>query len=273
MAGGDQVQRRNDQMVSLLGADFQLRYEPNFAWKSACAQYQALCALRGFWPMSAQIHTSQTDYVTDVACNFHLTNVSVSKHGYDRLIPYVVFDGTSDYLCYVDDAQFDVIGNEANVVVPGLTVVGWFYPESGEEDQQALIAKWGGDGNKSYMLDIRTTAGFPVRFHISDDGTNFDSVSLDGYIQDDWNFFAGRFNDADAGTELKVWINESNTTAATARNTIHNGGAHFTIGAAYDGTLYYPLNGRASLCAVCASALSDVQVWSLYQQTRAMFGI
>jgi len=271
MAGGDQLQERNDQLVSLLGADFQLRYEPNFAWKSACTQYQALCALRGFWPMGPQIHATQADYVVDIACNYHLANYHACVHHYDRLIQYVEFDGVNDYLYRPNTPQFDITGAEVYVATPGLTLGGWFYVEDDAVDQ-CLMSKDAGAPNKSYALYASgSVVNDPIQFFISDDGTNTDNVSYDGYVVDEWHYIVGRFNDADAGAELAIWYDETKTTATTARNSIAIAAGDFRLGSIQG--VSDPLNGRASLCFICASALSDTQIWSLFQQTRAMFGV
>jgi len=267
MAGGDQLQIRNSQLVSLLGADFQLRYEPNFAWKSACGQYQALCALRGFWPMGPQIHEAETDYIVDVACNFHLTNYSASLHNYDRLIPYVAFDGTADYAYYADNAQFDILGTEATVHadVRGLTLGGWFYPQE-TATAEGLIGKYIAGGSNGYLLELQ--ADDTVRM-IVDNGALVASGSLDITI-DAWNFIAGTFLPS---TDLYVYVNETRSAnGAGIPAAIGNNAGHFEV-SGYNSGATELFEGYASLCFVCAARLSDVQIWSLYQQTRAMFGI
>ena len=53
------AQINRDQVVTWLASIFQRRYEPNFAWKSACSAHQALPGLRGFWPMSGYDDTGR----------------------------------------------------------------------------------------------------------------------------------------------------------------------------------------------------------------------
>jgi hypothetical protein len=268
------IQKRNDEQVALLAADFQQRYESGFSWRTACATYQALTGLRGFWPMSA---ISSAGNAFDQSGNVRtLTYNGNPTYDFDGLAPYIRLDGTGDYLARTDEAGLDILGTETFLAAGhrGLTLGGWFRPED-DTNTQMIMSKWGaaGGGQFSYVLELRgADAGDPVRFGISDDGTNSDSVdSTTGYSTNTWHFCAGRYNDADTGAELAVWNNEEMTTAATARAAIFNSNADFRIGARGDGTLLY--TGRASLCFLCAAALADATVWAIYQQTRALFKV
>ena len=229
-----------------------------------------LTGLRGCWPMDA--FDSSGDAQDCSGHGHHLGYNGNPVYSYDGLAPYIALDGTGDYLDRGDEADFDILGTESYVSVPGLTMGGWFYPEDDTTDQH-LIGKWNGVGNYSYVLRLRgDVASDPARFYISDDGTNTDSVSITGIVVDTWYFIAGRYNDADAGEELKVWLNADNETAATARNSIFNSNADFTVGAVSGGGsgLY---TGRASHCWLCAAALSDECIHAIFQQQRSLFGV
>jgi hypothetical protein len=112
-------------------------------------------------------------------------------------------------------------------------------------------------------------AGDPVGFAISDTGAAFSIGYSTTYSINTWQFFAGRFNDAAAGAEIAVWNNGEKTTTATARNSIFNSNSPLYIGSHTAGAA--PYTGYASLVFLCASALSDAAVFSIYQQTRALF--
>ena len=269
------IQRRNDEQVNLLSGSLQLRYESSFAWKTACSMMQALPGLRGFWPMSAfasggnaydQSGNSRT--LTYNGNPVYGSGVGLSG----GLAPWIRFDGTGDYLSRADEAGLSITGTEAYVDVPGLTLGGWFRPED-DTTGQVVINKFYTVGQYGYTLNLRgDMANDPATFSISDNGTNFDTVtSTVGYTADEWCFVAGRYDDAATGAELAVWFNDTQTTAATARNSIKDGTDNFGIGGTASGASLY--TGRASLCFLCAASLHDSVVWAIYQHTRALFGV
>ena len=266
------IQRRNDELVALQSADLQKRYESAFAWKTACSMYMALSGLRGFWPMSGVLGTGNC--VDQSGNGRTLTYNGNPRYDFDGLAPYIRFDGTGDYLARADEAGLDITGAETFIAAGhrGLTLGGWFRPER-ITTTESLISKWAGPANFSYVLQADGAAGGdPVTFYISDDGANTSSVtSTTGFSANEWQFMAGRFNDADTGEELAVWLNEELTTGATARNAIFNGNADFNISGHNSGTQLFL--GRASMCFLCAAALADATVWAIYQHTRALFRV
>jgi len=272
------IQQRNDELVNLASADLQKRYESSFAWKTACSMIQALTGLRGFWPMSAFASGGNCYDQSGNARTLTYNGNPYYGHGAANygLAPYIRFDGTGDYLSRTDEAGLSITGTETYVKAGqrGLTLGGWFYPEN-VTNQMSLISKWAPGANFSYLLQIDGSAGNdPTLFYISDDGTNTSSVSTPAtlpFVADTWQFFAGRFNDADTGAELAVWLNDTITTAATARNSIADTAADFNISGHNSGTSL--LTGRASLCFLCAAALDNATVWAIYQHTRALFGV
>jgi len=266
-----QAQRRNPELVSLLSADLQPRYEPNFAWKGICGLYQSLPALRGFWPMSAQINSTQAAYVTDVANNFHLTNYNTAQHGYDDLIPYVDFNGTTQALYYADNAQFDILGTEANVVAAqrGLTLGAWITTNLlYDVANKSVMSKMWGD--VTYWL-LRGNAGGTMKFGISSNGgwggwqTVESTASLD---TTQWHLCIGRFTPI---TTLDIFLNGIKTSSPTAIASIVNGANEFNIGASANHTSDW-WDGKISMAFICAAALSDSIIEAIWQQTRAMYG-
>lgn len=231
------------------------------------AQFLALTGLRGHWPMSSFDENGDTFDLSGQ--DRTLSYVGNPVYNYDGLIPYLRFDGVGDYLRRVDEAGLDITGTETYVGIPGLTLGGWFRPEN-VLFTQSIISKWMPAANFSYLLQLR--GGTSIRFYISDNGVNFDSVdSTTGCNANTWYWMACRFNDADAGAELTIWLNEEQTTAATARNAIFSGAADFNIGSHNNGTS--PYTGRASMNFLCAAALSDGTIDFLFQQTKAMYGV
>lgn len=262
-------QRRNSAMISTLSGEFQRRYEAAFAWKSACSAFLALPGLRGFWPMSS---FNEAGNAYDLSGQGRtLTNVSTSLYNYDALAPYIEFDGTADYLRRADEAGLDILGTEAyvNAAARGLTLGGWFWIDTTTGTTQTFMSKLSGVGvNRSYYLVYLDPAA-TVQFAIEATGgagitsvTSVATVSFQG-----WYFLAGRFDTPNH----TAWVNDVARTVAGGPAGINNSGADFDIGA-WQGPNDL-LDGRASLCFLCAAALSDAMVLSLFHQTRAAFGI
>jgi len=146
-----------------------------------------------------------------------------------------------------------------------LTMGGWFLFNAIGVDA-GLISKFGAAGQRSYMLEQRSSD--TVQLRISVDGTALVDVTSGTITTAQWYFIAGRFTPS---TEQVIWLNEEktiNTTSIPA--SIFNSTTAFQIGAFNSGSL---VNGRASLCFLSANALSDGIVSSLFQQTRGVFGV
>jgi hypothetical protein len=261
---------RNDELVDGLRAEFQARYEPNFAWKSAVSAFLALPALRAFWPMSSVDYAAASQGRDVAGGAYHLTNNNSADFGSDDLAPYVEFDGVNQYLSRADGGAgnwADILGTEAYIVAGqrGLTFGGWFYPkETGTLEY--LFTKRGGGGQRSYW--IRFNAADQFVCGISDDGTNSDNATSAAAAVNAWYFVVGRF---DPSTLVEVYVNGTWVTQATARAAVFDSTAALVIGA--DGTVGNYYEGLASLCFVCASDIPDATVFSLFEQTRAMFGV
>ena len=232
---------------------------------------QRLNGLRGIWTMGAL--DSSGDAQDCSGHGHHLGYNGNPVYNYDGLAPYIALDGTGDYLSRADEADFDILGTEAYIGVPGLTMAGWYHPLDDTSDQH-LIGKWGAVGQCSYVIRLRgDAANDPIRFYISDDGTAAHSVIGPNIsTMDIWYFIACRYNDADVGEELKIWRNTSTVTGTTTFNSIFNSTADFTIGATSGGgsRLY---TGYASHCWLCAAALSDECIHAIFQQQRSLFGV
>jgi len=235
--------------------------------------FLALPGLRGFWPMSA------VDESGNVACmpNFTTTIARLTKQGdpvfgYDGFLPYVEFDGTGDYLSHSDTTHFDILGTESYIENPGLTFGGLFNVGN-DSDVHALIGKYGAATYKSFQIMADGgSAGDPVTFYVSDDGSNTDSVSISGYSINTWHLIIARFDDNDTGEEMKIWLDDESETASTDRNSIANTAYPFTIGAVYGSPIENPMTGKASLCFLCASALSDSTISELYNLVQPFLG-
>lgn len=260
------LQKRNDAMVNLLRADFQGRYEPQFALANAQSLFTSLPGLRGLWFMSG---TDSSGDVYDISgVGKTLTNNNTVTFDNDSLVPYGQFViANSEYLERTDEADLDISGTEAFIVNNGLTLGGWFYHDIVGANSQGYLAKWGDIGNFAYLL-IKNTVD-QVRFGMSDDGTNVDNVFSAAITANVWRFSVGRFIPS---SEVAVFVNNIKTTAVTARASIFNSSANFRIGSTHAATPRL-LDGRAAFCFLCASALPDFMISNLFHQTKAMFNV
>lgn len=263
---------RLSKLVNLLSGDFQRRYEPNFAWKSVCSQFMGLPGLRGFWPMSA---FSSAGAAYDQSGNGRtLTLNGNTYYGYlgTSLIWYVVFDGTGDYLNRADEAGLDIIGNETYIQSNkrGLTLGGWFNRDV--QKAQGYIGKHVA-ASRAYGID-NTGVNNDIRFSIWDAGGTRRSVTGTG--TSGWDFIVGVFKpDED---RVGIFINGTWTTAAIpAATTIRNTACDFGVGRDTTGDF----DGQATLCFLSASSLAfDLDstptspiIFSLFNQSRAMFRV
>jgi len=259
------AQIRNAELVDNLRPDFQHRGEANFAWKSACSAFMALPGLRGFWPLGT--FDSAADAYDQSGHGHTLTyNGNPTYNAYD-LAPYIDLDGTGDYLERLDEADLDIIGNEAYVAaaIQGLTLGGWFWRD--QDRAQGLIGKaMAGGGVFAYNLQNSVALANQIRFEIWDGGGVNRPVNAISAGTLRWEFLCGRFDPNN--NLISVFIDGVETQAAIpAATIIRNTGASLAIGNAGGNVL----DGRASMCFLCAAALPDVTIFSLYEQTRRLY--
>jgi len=269
-----QMQERNAQLVRLLSADLQLRYEPNFAWKSAISAYLALPGLRAFWPMSSVDYAAANRTRDLSGQGYHLTDNNTPTFNYDGLAPYVEFDGTNQYLSRADGGAAnwsDITGTEAyiDIAARGLTMGGWFWFDT-LGDFESPMGKWNIGGSRSYVLSMDTAANARMRFIVSVDCTAVSTVSatIGTLATTTWHFLVGTF---DPSVDVILFHNDVEYNLGSAPASICDSTADFTVGSRHGGGL--PIDGRASMCFLCAAYLSDAIILSLFEQTKAMFGV
>ncbi len=205
----------------------------------------------------------------------HLTLNNDPTFDNDSLAPYIEFDGVDQYLSRSDEVNLDIIGDEAYIANPGLTLGGWFWFDDAVGALEALMAKWEETGNdRAYRL-IRT-AGGNIQMGISDDGTATDEQPGSPIAKANiWIFCAGRFvpsTSVDVYTGVAgLVVPEKGTKNIGIPATIHNSAEDFLVGAQMNTPADF-LDGRASLCFLVASALPDLTINSIFQQSKALFG-
>jgi len=278
------IQKRNAEMIGILSADFQRRYEANFHFGQACAMYQALPGLRGFWPCSS--FDAQGNLI-DLSGQGRTLTYAGTPDFYSsayRPLPIVHFDGTNDYFYRPDEPGLSITGTESvvNAVHKGLTFGCWVYwgatmPSDAGFDK-GVIGKYYSSANlRSYMIygDNPTDR---YNFSISDDGTNVDGVGSGSALADinqgEFQFVVARF---DPSTEIKLWVSDGSVlntiTDSTTYAEIDDNTSQFNIAAFDNGTASTRANILVSMAFVCCMALPDFYMFTLFHYTRAMFGV
>jgi len=264
------VQLRNAELVDLLWADFIHRNEPNFAWNVAVSSVLALPNLRAFWPGSA-VGYQATDQDRDIGGGgHHLTSNGTTTYGYTQLVPYVEFDGNSDFTERADGGAgnwADITGTAAWVPTAqqGLSIGGWFLFDA-LGNGEMVMSKYGAAGHRSYRLG--KTAGNLAQFSVSNDLTAVTNVpSVAAVAAATWYFIAGVFDNT--GNVIKVWLNNVSASVAFV-NTVADSDAAFRCGVQADGSYYH--DGKQSLRWLCGCALSDSIVLQLWAWQRSLFG-
>lgn len=260
------MSRRNDGNVVHNNSFFQRNYDPTFARSNAISSFLMLPGLRGYWPMSTVQSTAD---VRDYSGNgLTLTRVG-ALYGFYSLAPMVIFDGT-DYLYRLDGADIEISGAESYIPASqqGLTVGGWFRLREPFAANTTLMSKWGASGAYGYRLYLDSNE--EVAFEVSGDGTATLGVSSTiAPGEDEWFFAVGRF---DPGDSISIWKNNFRARELTSvPASIYNNAIQFQISG--NNGANNLVTGDASLCFLCASALGDGAILSLYEVTRALFGV
>lgn len=256
------LQLRNPELVSLLSADLQPRYEPNFSWGQVMG-ILLVPQLRGFWPMSS-VDDSRVVYDLGGQSR-HLTNNNGATFALQGLAPYVDLNGTTQYLNRTDESGLDLLDD--------ITCGAWVYFDAAASAVEEIIGKEAGAAARSYRL-ARNAAGNAL-FSVSHDGTNWVNVNSSGVPAttipaETWTFVWGRFLSNGANSSVEVGINRTYWTQADASSAVFNSGADLTLGATGVPGAY--MNGRITLAFLAAEYCPDAVLWNIYEQTRALFG-
>jgi len=268
IAGGDYTVIEDDGSLSFQG-DAVLK-DPGVV----AAQFLRLPGLRGFWPMSSVDYTAASRAIDLSDQGNHLTDNNTVEFGYDGLAPYVHFTAANnEYLSRADGGVgnwADIVGTEAYIenAYRGLTIGGWFYFETIAVATDTM-AKWGAVGaDRSYLIQQRNTND--IRFAVASAGpVNHIIDSSNTISQNRWHFIVGRYVPS---TSVDIFLDDVKTSLlAGVPAAIQDGAALFGIGSGARLTSY--VDGRASMCFLCATWLSDTALTSLFERTREMYGV
>jgi len=214
--------------------------------------------LRGFWPTSS---VNESGNVMDLSGHGRtLTNNNAAPRAvYRDLIPYISFNGTTQYLSRANETGLQITG--------ALTIGCWCYYNSVAAG--AMISKYNTASNQRGFSLGTITGGYP-QLTISSNGTATAVVNSgsDAISATTWLFCAGRFTPS---SELALFFNGkkyTNTTSIPAA--IYNSSAGLLIGGANAAA---SLAGRGALGFVCAAALPDALINHYFNITRTLFGV
>jgi len=267
----------NDAMIKAMESYFPRLASPSTALGNCASLFMHLPGVRAYWPMSASTLTGGASIV-DIINGLNPVMTNTPTHEVDGLAPMVRFSSAGlQYATYPDNANFDILGTEANMVAAlrGMTIGGWWRVGSLSANQ-SLFGKYYTTGNLRAYRAYTSLAGFgDLNFSVSTDGINDVTVTLTGanaggMAIGQWRFVVCRY---DPSTELKLWNNSttveySNTLAAGVPASIFNSTEPFELGRS-NRTNY--LNGYLSNWFVCAAAVPDVIIWNLWQNTRSLY--
>lgn len=268
---------RNADVMERLSSDMQERYEFAFAWESACAMYQCVPGLRGFWPMSSigtgtAIDLSGQGRTLSRSNGFFVSEVLIPC--YDAVEPQYLWRG--------DEAGLDIIGTEGYVADAdkGVTIGAWVkFDTAAPANSDTVISKgqFFAAANSSYALYRRSAgAGGTLRAGFSN-GVLLETADSAATVPvDEWVFTAAKWSPAVGQDESAVFLNGVKAeTTPTGLLTLLNSGSPLQImgmdngvGGSHENT-----SGRVSLAFLSAMALHDGAIIALYERTRALFGV
>lgn len=272
--------RTPQELIDTMRTFFVQSRSPTTAWGNVMSLYLSLPALRAYYPFSATRWTGSVNYISELANGYELTNIVGNPQlwRYSMLGSCMYFGGGGALARSGDDAQFDIIGNEAYVYNGdrGLTVGGWFHPVNINSTWQGLITKWyisDPTFEGAYALNIDNNNA--MRFGVSGNGSTGYAIASSTVSQDNWYFVVGRY-DADAENSgatprISIVLNDVIAHNATSiPSALYDSTEPFTLGR-YNRTDYY--TGHMAHVFVCACQLPTNYLLALFHHTRALFGV
>lgn len=196
-----------------------------------------------------------TNRIIDVAHGHHLTMIGTVDQGSYGTAPYVAFNGSTDYA-----------RSQAGVVkgINGLTCGGWFQMTSGD----TLMSVWQESTNKVWKLYTFSTA---PAFSVSDDGSAEDGVFSSATITAGaWTFIAARYTPS---TEIAIWkgVTKTVNTTSIPASLYDSATAEFVVGGIHGGSDL--LTGKASMVWLTHEPLTDMQIRTIYEMSRNLYGV
>lgn len=282
------VQEINNEMLELLAAKLQRRYEPNFAWVNSVSAYNNLPVVRGHWPLSINFRTdaglSYTGNMADAsfgANSIYLSLINNPLYRLDGLVHSIEFNGANNYLTSnIVDRRLDIIGNETYVHsdITGITAGCWFRPAS-IAGTQTLISRLDVGGQQVFRLYKQIAGNLLLASIFVAGGVGLaQGWSTSAVRNEVWQF--GAFSYWTDGVDGYGNVYLSTGTGVLEMTPFTTLGVTTVVSAnlvplrvAMTGPGWDYFNGRISNVFLCASRCSEVAIRTLFHQTRALYGV
>lgn len=225
-------------------------------WGAVIGAYLGLPELRSFWPYSS---FTPGGNLWDLVQQKTLTATGAPTRAvYGDTVPYANLNGTTQYYARATETHFDITGP--------LTLGQWVYLDvtSGTRN---LVGKFNPTGNqRSYLL--QENGGVPAG-RVSGDGTAVIDVFGANIVASAWYSLVVRYTPS---TELALFVRDAKTVNVTSiPASLFVSTSDFRVGVLGDTTGF--MDGRVCLSFLCAAALSDNLIKSLFRQSRVFFDI
>lgn len=234
------------------------------------ASYMALPGLVGFWPMSSVQRSTGNAY--DLSGQGRtLTRAGNPAYSYfNGLVPYIDLDGTGDYLSRADETDLDIVGDGESGVftnpgAAGFTIGLWVNADS-VSGTQFLASKDDDAAQRTFAFYL--ASGVPTSF-VFNTAVSFNSASGGSVTAGTWTHLVMRFVPS---TELTIFQDGQVVVSTTASivASLFLGTAALQIGARNAVQLF---DGKLTQLFLCANALGDDLISSLFQTSRVLFGV
>lgn len=227
--------------------------------------YLTLPGLVGFWPVSSRRDTAVSDISGK---SLTLTSTGGPSYGVLRdALPYVTFDGATQYLSRADEAALSITG--------ALTIGAWvkFITFPAPAVAPKIFCKHNNTAvQKGYGLDVSVEAGpvyHPRAFMSGTLNTSTLAAASYSISAGTWHFMAGRFIPSTEVTLYDNGIKTVNTTSIPASEVDNT--APLVAGANAELNLFS--NASEALLFLCEAALTDAMLARLYNMGRVFFGV
>lgn len=226
--------------------------------------------LRGWWPMGRITPAGAVGDQSGNGMDLTLNGGAIIARG--NKYPYVVLDGTGDYLLRADEAFLDILGTEATLqsASRGFTIMGWVRFDNAAATGEWIAAKYdynGGPAVGSWYL-YRDLVGRLV-FNLFSGGS-FATQSDATIPATTWTFVAARWIPS---TSLSTWVGSTLKTSATGVASLPDVAAPLTFGVFYDTVSGHSgfMSGRQSNFVLAGANLADDMVDLYRVQTAPLY--
>lgn len=266
-------QERTPEQLSELLAILQAQGYGQASLGALVGEYLSLPGLVGLWPggIIGNNSSGSLGFLTDISGHgLHLARTGAVVNITDNGVPYVSLDGSTDYYSIADNALMDILGTEAHIVSTqrGMTLGAWVYYDNTASASEMVLSKWSSPSDLSYNLSRNSSGEANVSVTSAGGSGTQVNATLGTAAASSWYFVCGKFVPS---TRLKIFLNEdSDENTTSIPSAIYGGAAAFNLGANGGGNNL--IDGRIALAFLCAAAVPDNKILTLYHMGRRLFG-